>query len=62
MVSSLGGGQTRDQPHLAITHICWPCSLARRSRIDLPLYKNREDLHKFLTIAIQMEATGFGLE
>jgi E3 ubiquitin-protein ligase NEDD4 len=32
------------------------------NRIDLPCYKTRNELQHFLTLAITMEATGFGME
>lgn len=32
------------------------------NRIDLPLYKTKADLEKYLTIAITCESSGFGLE
>ncbi len=32
------------------------------NRIDLPIYKNKADLKKFLSMAIAMESTGFGIE
>lgn len=32
------------------------------NRIELPLYKSKQDLEKFVTDAIQMEITGFGME
>jgi len=32
------------------------------NRIDLPLYENKEQLLEKLTLAVQMEATGFGIE
>lgn len=40
---------------------------ARRShtcfnRIDLPMYSNKTELEEYLTMAINMECTGFGIE
>lgn len=32
------------------------------NRLDLPLYSSKEQLSEKLTLAVQMEATGFGLE
>ena len=32
------------------------------NRIDLPLYESKKKLTKFLTMAIQMEATGFDID
>ena len=32
------------------------------NRIDLPLYESKEQLSEKLTLAVQMEATGFGIE
>ncbi|CAK4103437.1 unnamed protein product [Aphanomyces euteiches] len=32
------------------------------NRIDLPLYSNKEELAKYLTLVINMESTGFWLE
>mmetsp|Transcript_100933 Transcript_100933/g.289747 ORF Transcript_100933/g.289747 Transcript_100933/m.289747 type:complete len:140 (-) Transcript_100933:887-1306(-) len=32
------------------------------NRIDLPLYDSKKELKKFLTMAIQMEATGFDID
>eukprot|EP00937_MAST-01D_sp_MAST-1D-sp2_P003243 g3243.t1 len=32
------------------------------NRIDLPLYASRDEMKKYLTLAVQMEVTGFGLE
>jgi hypothetical protein len=32
------------------------------NRIDLPIYKTKADMKKFLTMAISMESTGFGIE
>ncbi len=32
------------------------------NRIDLPMYKKKEDLKKYLTLAVQMEATGFDID
>lgn len=32
------------------------------NRIDLPIYKSKADLQKYLTMAISMESTGFGIE
>lgn len=32
------------------------------NRIDMPIYKSKEELQKFLTMAISMESTGFGIE
>ena len=32
------------------------------NRIDLPLYKNKKELEKYLKLAISLEATGFGIE
>ena len=32
------------------------------NRIDLPIYKSKKDLKKYLNLAISMEATGFGIE
>ena len=32
------------------------------NRLDLPLYTSREQMSEKLTLAVQMEATGFGLE
>lgn len=32
------------------------------NRIDMPLYKNKADLQKWLTMAISAESTGFGIE
>lgn len=32
------------------------------NRIDLPLYENKKELRKFLTMAVQMEATGFDID
>ena len=32
------------------------------NRIDLPMYKSKAELQKFLTLAISMEATGFDIE
>eukprot|EP00501_MAST-03F_sp_TOSAG23-6_P000592 GSMAST32.ASY1.ANO1.613.1 assembled CDS len=42
-------------PAFPVAHTCF-------NRIDLPEYKSLEELKKYLMIAIQMEATGFGLE
>ena len=39
-------------PH---SHTCF-------NRIDLPIYKTKADMKKYLTMAISMEATGFGIE
>jgi hypothetical protein len=42
------------------------CALPRShtcfNRIDLPLYNDKEELHKFLSMAVSNEASGFGLE
>eukprot|EP00940_MAST-03C_sp_MAST-3C-sp2_P001633 g1633.t1 len=38
-----------------IAHTCF-------NRIDLPVYENRAEMKRLLDIAIQMEATGFGIE
>lgn len=32
------------------------------NRIDLPIYESKKELKKFLTMAIQMEATGFDID
>jgi len=32
------------------------------NRIDLPLYENKKELKKYLTLAIQMECTGFDID
>jgi E3 ubiquitin-protein ligase NEDD4 len=32
------------------------------NRIDLPIYANKADLQKYLTMAICMESTGFDIE
>ena len=32
------------------------------NRIDLPIYKTKAELQKFLTMAVSMEATGFDIE
>jgi hypothetical protein len=32
------------------------------NRIDLPIYKSKDELQKYLTMAISMESTGFGIE
>ena len=32
------------------------------NRIDLPLYDSKKKLQKFLTMAVQMEATGFDID
>jgi hypothetical protein len=32
------------------------------NRIDLPVYKSKAEFSKFLTMAINMESTGFGIE
>ncbi|RYY84697.1 hypothetical protein EON63_08700, partial [archaeon] len=32
------------------------------NRIDMPLYKTKADMQKYLTMAISMESTGFGIE
>ena len=32
------------------------------NRIDMPIYKSKADLQKYLTLAVSMEATGFGIE
>ncbi len=32
------------------------------NRIDLPIYKTKAEMNKFLTLAITMEATGFDIE
>ena len=32
------------------------------NRIDLPLYKTKQDLKEKLTLAVQMEATGFDID
>lgn len=32
------------------------------NRIDMPIYKTKADLQKWLTMAISMESTGFGIE
>ena len=32
------------------------------NRIDMPIYKSKADLQKYLTMAISMESTGFGIE
>eukprot|EP01038_Epipyxis_sp_PR26KG_P005897 gene5897-8137_t len=32
------------------------------NRIDMPIYKTKADLQKYLTMAISMESTGFGIE
>ena len=29
------------------------------NRIDLPLYSDKEEMTKFMTMAVQMQATGF---
>jgi hypothetical protein len=31
-------------------------------RIDMPIYKTKAELVKYLTMAISMESTGFGIE
>lgn len=43
---------------LAFTTIC----ASGFNRIDLPLYDSKKKLKKFLTMAIQMEATGFDID
>jgi hypothetical protein len=37
------------------THTCF-------NRIDLPIYKNKEDMQKYLIIALDVESIGFGIE
>lgn len=32
------------------------------NRIDLPMYSNKKELEEYLTMAINMECTGFGIE
>eukprot|EP01039_Chlorochromonas_danica_P003256 gene3256-3567_t len=32
------------------------------NRIDMPIYKTKADIQKYLTMAISMESTGFGIE
>ena len=32
------------------------------NRIDLPIYKTKHELQKYLTLAISIEATGFDIE
>ena len=32
------------------------------NRIDMPIYKSKEELSKYLSLAVSMEATGFGIE
>ena len=32
------------------------------NRIDLPTYKSKAELNKFVSMAINMESTGFGVE
>ena len=32
------------------------------NRIDMPIYKSKEEMKKFFTMAISMESTGFGIE
>ena len=32
------------------------------NRIDMPMYKTKAELQKFLTLAVSMEATGFDIE
>lgn len=32
------------------------------NRIDLPIYKTKADMQKYMTMAISMESTGFGIE
>jgi E3 ubiquitin-protein ligase NEDD4 len=32
------------------------------NRIDMPIYKTKQELQKYLTMAISMESTGFGIE
>jgi len=32
------------------------------NRIDMPIYKTKAEIQKYLTMAISMESTGFGIE
>lgn len=32
------------------------------NRIDMPIYKSKADMQKYLTMAVNMESTGFGIE
>lgn len=32
------------------------------NRIDMPIYKTKAEMQKWLTMAISMESTGFGIE
>ena len=32
------------------------------NRIDMPVYKSKADMQKYLTLAISTEASGFGIE
>jgi E3 ubiquitin-protein ligase NEDD4 len=32
------------------------------NRIDMPIYKSKADMQKYLTLAVNMEASGFGIE
>ena len=43
------------RPSFRQAHTCF-------NRIDLPLYDSKKKLQKFLTMAIQMEATGFDID
>lgn len=47
---------------IPLSQSLFPRSHTCFNRIDLPLYTTKEDLSKYLTLAIQMEATGFGIE
>jgi hypothetical protein len=42
-----------------LTHVV--CRFTRY-RIDMPIYKTKAELVKYLTMAISMESTGFGIE
>lgn len=44
-----------NRPYACRSHTCF-------NRIDLPMYSNKKELEEYLTMAINMECTGFGIE
>ena len=47
---------------IKLTESVFPKAHTCFNRIELPLYKSREQLIKYITTTIQMDVTGFGIE